>query len=556
MVSLAMKSRLAVIMVADVVGYSRMMAEDEEASIVAVRDLNETYVRLHSTNHGGEILKRMGDGWIIAFGSVHAGISCALELLQTLSGNENLKIRIGAHIGEIVEDDEDFYGAWVNLASRLQGQAPPGGMMVSQDLFRQLTGQLAAQFEDAGSFDLKNIPYPVQGNQWRPAQKKKGNAAKGEVPTVLVEEFDFAPATDGIRSHAEELRGQILMNLSRRTGIKTIERAGDGIKTVYRMRGRLRVSGAKARMNVSMALCETGETLFSRNYDGDITDIFEFGDQISAKINADLRIQINAYEANRLEALADDELIVSELRSRAARNFYRATYTSWLRGLELMERAVELAPDDPMSLGMLAVGEVMLHATSYEPMPQERIKQLEDGLNLAIKQAPKVDFLYTARSNLNGLIKGDGDAALRDAENALALNPTYLIGFGLLATALILKNDLTRAIERLEYSMTLSSDDPLEAERTFPLAVCYYLTGQFDKARAVTEALAHANKDNRVLQKLLGMVLRELGDKTGAAKQEKMAESLTFVPSIQSLRVLLPQEHAAFADELYSVTRA
>jgi adenylate cyclase len=421
-------------------------------------------------------------------------------------------------------------------------------MMVSQDLFRQLTGQLAAQFEDAGSFDLKNIPYPVQGNQWRPAQKKKGNAAKGEVPTVLVEEFDFAPATDGIRSHAEELRGQILMNLSRRTGIKTIERAGDGIKTVYRIRGRLRVSGAKARMNVSMALCETGETLFSRNYDGDITDIFEFGDQISAKINA--------YEANRLEALADDELIVSELRSRTARNFYRATYTSWLRGLELMERAVELAPDDPMSFGMLAVGDVMLHATSYEPMPQERIKQLEDGLNLAIKQAPKVDFLYTARSNLNGLIKGDGDAALRDAENALALNPTYLIGFGLLATALILKNDLTRAIERLEYSMTLSSDDPLEAERTFPLAVCYYLTGQFDKARAVTEALAHANKDNRVLQKLLGMVLRELGDETGAAKQEKMAESLTFVPSIQSLRVLLPQEHAAFADELYSVTRA
>ena len=104
--------------------------------------------------------------------------------------------------------------------------------------------------------------------------------------------------------------------------------------------------------------------------------------------------------------------------------------------------------------------------------------------------------------------------------------------------------------------MTLSSDDPLEAERTFPLAACYYLTGQFDKARAVTEALAHANKDNRVLQKLLGMVLRELGDETGAAKQEKMAESLTFVPSIQSLRVLLPQEHAAFADELYSVTRA
>lgn len=551
-----MKSRLAVIMVADVVGYSRMMAEDEEASIVAVRDLNETYVRPHSTNHGGEILKRMGDGWIIAFGSVHAGIACALELLQTLSGNENLKIRIGAHIGEIVEDDEDFYGAGVNLASRLQGQAPPGGMMVSQDLFRQLTGQLAAQFEDAGAFDLKNIPYPVQGFQWRPAQKKKGNATKGEVPTVLVEEFDFAPATDEIQSHAEELREQILMNLSRRTGIKTIEGGGEGVKTVYRIRGRLRVSGSKARMNMSMVLCETGETLFSRNYDGDISDIFEFGDQICAKINADLRIQINAYDANRLEALADDELSISELRSRAARNFYRATYPSWQRGLELMERAVELVPDDPMALAMLAVGEVMLCAASYESMAPERLKQLEDGLNLAIKQAPKVDFLYSARSNLNGLVKGDADAALRDAEFALKLNPTYLIGFGALATAMILKNDLLGAIERLEYSMTLSNDDPLEAERTFPLAICYFLTGQFDKAKKVVEALAHANMDNRILQKLLGMVLRKLGDEGGAARQEQLVERLAFVPSIQSIRVLLPKEHAAFADELYLEARA
>jgi adenylate cyclase len=550
-----MKSRLAVIMVADVVGYSRMMADDEETSIAAVRDLNETYVRPHSNNHGGEILKRMGDGWIIAFGSVHAGIACALELLQTLSGNENLRIRIGAHIGEIVQDDEDFYGAGVNLAARLQGQAPPGGMMVSQDLFRQLTGQLAAQFEDAGAFDLKNIPYPVQGYQWRPAQKKPGNAAKGEVPTVLVEEFDFAPATDEIQSHAEELREQILMNLSRRTGIKTIENAGEGSKTTYRIRGRLRVSGTKARINMSMVLCETGETLFSRNYDGDISDIFEFGDQIAAKINADLRIQINAYDANRLEALADDELSVSELRSRAARNFYRATYSSWQRGLALMERAVELVPDDPMALAMRAVGEVMLHAASYEPMAPERLMQLEEGLNLAIKQAPKVDFLYSARSNLHGLIKGDADAALRDAEYALKLNPTYLIGFGALASAMILKNDLLGAIERLEYSMTLSNDDPLEAERTFPLAICYVLTGQFDKAKKVAEALAHANMDNRILQKLLGMVLRKLGDEGGAARQEKLAENLAFAPSIQSIRVLLPEEHAAFADELYSMAR-
>jgi adenylate cyclase len=550
-----MKSRLAVIMVADVVGYSRMMADDEESSIAAVRDLNETYVRPHSTNHGGEILKRMGDGWIIAFGSVHAGIACALELLQTLSGNENLKIRIGAHIGEIVEDDEDFYGAGVNLAARLQGQAPPGGMMVSQDLFRQLTGSLAAQFEDAGSFDLKNIPYPVQGFQWRPAQTKKGNAAKGEVPTLLVEEFEFAPATDEIQSHAEELREQILMNLSRRTGIRTIESAGDVAKTVYRIRGRLRVSGTKARVNLTMVLCETGETLFSRNYDGDITDIFEFGDKITAKITADLRIQINAYDANRLEALSDDELSISELRSRAARYFYHATYDGWDRAQKLMERALELMPDDPMSMGMLAIGEIYLTVTNQAQMAPDRVRFLEEGLNIAIKQAPKTDFLYTARANFHSFIKRDGVASIRDAQQALKLNPTYQLGFGALAFGLALTDDLPRAIEKLEYSMTLSDDDPLESERTFPLAVYYFLTGRFEKAQPVASKLLHIWQDDRVQYKLMAMILRELGDADGAAKLEADVAKMPARPSISSARIPLPAKYDAFAEELWSVAR-
>ena len=551
-----MKSRLAVIMVADVVGYSRMMAEDEEASIVAVRDLNATYVRPHSSNHGGEILERMGDGWIIAFGSVHAGIACALELLQALSGNEKLKIRIGAHIGEIVEDDEDFYGAGVNLASRLQGQAPPGGMMISQDLFRQLTGQLAAQFEDAGSFDLKNIPYPVQGYQWRPAQKKKCNAAEGEVPTVLVEEFDFAPATDEIQSHAEELREQILMNLSRRTGIKTIESAGGGVKTVYRIRGRLRVSGAKARMNMSMVLCETGETLFSRNYDGDITDIFEFGDKISAKINADLRIQINVYDANRLEALSDDELSISELRSRAARNYYAATFESWERARQQMERAIELTPDDPMAMGMLAIGEIYVTAAQQKEMDPEKAKFLEEVLNLAIKQAPKIDFLYTTRANFNSIIKKDAAASIRDAEQAIKLNPTYLLGYGALAFGLKLSEQLPKAIELLEYSMTLSEDDPLEAERRFPLAVLYYLTGQFEKAKVVLERLLHTDSTHRIQHKLMSMCLRELGDTSGAAKCDADFSRLSSKPSISSTTFPLPAKYNAFAEEFWSVAQA
>ncbi|MDH5796991.1 MAG: hypothetical protein OEZ19_00380 [Paracoccaceae bacterium] len=551
-----MRSRLAVIMVADVVGYSRMMADDEQASIVAVRDLNETYMRPQSESHGGEILKRMGDGWIIAFGSVQSGIACALEILQALSGNEKIKIRIGAHIGEITEDDEDFYGAGVNLASRLEGQAPPGGMMVSQDLFRQLTGELAGQFEDAGSFELKNIPYPVQGYQWRPRTKASVKASKGEVPTLLVEKFEYAPAGEEAQSHAEELREQILMNLSRRAGIRTLESTDGGEKkTVYRIRGRLRLSGSRARMTVSMVLCETGETLFSKNYDGDVSDIFEFADRITGRVNADLRIQINAYDANRLAELSDDELSISELRSRAANCFYKATYESWDRGLSLMERAVELTPDDPMSVGMRAIADLALHSARMEPMNPDRALELEDGLNTAIAAAPKIDFLYTVRSQFNSMIRKDADSAIRDAEFALKLNPTYHVGFGALAYGHMLQGNFSKAISVVEHSLSLETEDPLEFQRLFPLAICYCLTDQTEKAKDILESMAQRARDSKLLQKTLAMVLRRLGDDAGAAKRDAIADGLTAKPSITVTFPPLPEEYADTLKELVSAVR-
>ncbi len=177
-----MHSRLAVLMVADLVDYSVIMSDDETLAINAIRDLKDTYLEPTALKHGGEILKRMGDGWIIAFSSVAATVQCAMEVQTKLVGHLVIRLRIGAHIGEIREDETDFYGAGINLAQRLQTQAPPGGLMVSEDLHRQLTGELSKAFKDAGSFKLKNIALAVNGFQWRPQHGdslRTGELARG-----------------------------------------------------------------------------------------------------------------------------------------------------------------------------------------------------------------------------------------------------------------------------------------------------------------------------------------------------------------------------------------
>ncbi|WP_170789617.1 adenylate/guanylate cyclase domain-containing protein [Ruegeria lacuscaerulensis] len=158
-----MGSRLAVIIVADIVGYSGMMARDEKSGIATVKEINDAKLVPICDRHGGEILKRLGDGWIIAFGSIMAALECATEIQSKLAKQPMKKLRIGGHLGEITEDEDEFYGTGINLAARLEAEAPPGGIMISQDLFRQLSGSLAAQFESAGLLELKNIPDPVEG---------------------------------------------------------------------------------------------------------------------------------------------------------------------------------------------------------------------------------------------------------------------------------------------------------------------------------------------------------------------------------------------------------
>lgn len=157
-------------MIVDVVDYTRLMADDETSTIQAIQTLKDSYLEPKAFAKGGEVLKRMGDGWIIAFSSVQSTVQCAIDIQTRLTAHPLIRLRIGAHIGEIVEDGTDFYGAGVNLATRLQTEAQPGGFTVSEDFHRQLTGELAGAFDYAGTYRLKNIAQPIIGYQWRHQQ--------------------------------------------------------------------------------------------------------------------------------------------------------------------------------------------------------------------------------------------------------------------------------------------------------------------------------------------------------------------------------------------------
>ena len=184
--------RLAAILAADVVGYSRLMGADEAGTLATLRDVWAKRLDPEVAAHRGRIVKMLGDGALIEFASAVDAVECAVSFQEMMAdyncsrpGREPIEFRIGVNLGDIVVDGDDIFGDGVNVAARLEGQAPKSGILVSDAVYAQIKGKVAIAFLDAGEMSLRNIEAPVRAWRWggngSPAQapKKGANGFRG-----------------------------------------------------------------------------------------------------------------------------------------------------------------------------------------------------------------------------------------------------------------------------------------------------------------------------------------------------------------------------------------
>ncbi|MGI9568550.1 MAG: adenylate/guanylate cyclase domain-containing protein, partial [Desulfobulbia bacterium] len=167
-----MERRLAAVLAADVVGYSSLMGADEKRALSIIRRLREELFEPIVLNWRGLVVKRLGDGWLVEFPSVVDAVNCAVSVQSQLVEVSDIELRIGVHIGDIVHEEGDIYGDGVNIAARLEAKSIPGHVLVSDDVFRQISGLVDAKFHDVGPLDLKNIAVPVHAWSWPNAIEK------------------------------------------------------------------------------------------------------------------------------------------------------------------------------------------------------------------------------------------------------------------------------------------------------------------------------------------------------------------------------------------------
>ena len=199
-----LQRRLAAILSADVVGYSRLMGIDEAGTLARLKAIRRDLVDPKIAAHSGRIVKLMGDGALVEFASAVDVVTCAIEIQRQLREREAggpeadpIRFRIGIHVGDIVIEGEDILGDGVNIAARIEGIAEPGGISISEDAWRQVHGKVAGNFVDGGEHSLKNIAQPVRvyrldlaPNQAAASKVPRPTLALPEKPSIAVLAFN------------------------------------------------------------------------------------------------------------------------------------------------------------------------------------------------------------------------------------------------------------------------------------------------------------------------------------------------------------------------------
>ena len=384
--------RLAAILAADVVGYSRLMGRDESGTVARLRAIRKQQLVPLLARCGGRIVKLTGDGVLVEFPSAVDALSAAIELQQVISEealeqpkDRAILFRMGLHLGDLIVEDDDLFGDGVNVAARLEGEAPPGGILVSRTVHEAVVGRMKARFEDLGSLVLKNIDRPIQAfavswdsEDWRSADESAPVESPPrqitplplpDKPSIAVLPFDnmsgdpeqehfadgvveaITAALSRIRSFFVIARNSAFAYKGRPTNVREI---GRELGVAYVLEGSVQRVGARVRITAQLIDTVGGVHLWADRYDGSLDDIFDLQDRITEAVAGALQPSIRLAEIERVRRKRPQDLGAYDYTMRAMRHAWLLEKGAADRAIELLDKALQIDPDYPLALALTA----------------------------------------------------------------------------------------------------------------------------------------------------------------------------------------------------------
>jgi adenylate cyclase len=506
------RRRLAAVLAADVVGYSRLMGQDEAGTMSMLKARRKGVLEPIVDRHQGRIFKVTGDGVLVEFGSAVNAVQCAVELQHGMAAANGdlpearqIVLRIGVNLGDVMVEGSDLYGDGVNISARLEGLAEPGGVLISGTAFDYVKNKVNAGFQDLGTQVLKNIVEPVrvyrvQDTPRAPVTAPNAAAAK---PSIAVLPFANMSGDSEQEYFSDGITEDVITDLSKISGLHVIARntvftykgrpvkiqqAAHELGVRYVLEGSVRKAGSRIRVTAQLIDGRDGGHLWADRYDRELTDIFAIQDEITHAIVDQLKVKLLPEEKEAIRASATENVEAYTYYLRGRQFFQEWTKPYLLLARRMFAKAIELDPRYARAYAGIADCESALHVWHVAEVSIDSILSMSAK---ALALDPNLAEAHASR----GLALHHGDRreeAVAEFERALALDPNLYEANFFYARLCLSHSDFEHAARLFARAAEIRPDDYLSP--VLLMSVCRSLGRNADRERWARLALERSER--------------------------------------------------------------
>jgi adenylate cyclase len=486
------------------------MERDEDGTFARVRALQHEVIEPRLAEHRGRLIKTTGDGFLAEFASPLAALKCALAIQDRPAndgGGTQLRLRIGLNLGDvIIEDSGDVYGEGVNVAARLEALADPGGILVSDKIFREVEGKLEATFDDCGEQQMKNISRPLRVYAVRLAGSAAASLAAAslpgaskplpEKPSIAVLAFQNMSGDAEQEYFSDGISEDIITDLSKISGLMVIARNSSftykgkavDIRAVGRelgvrcvLEGSVRRAGNRVRITAQLIDARDGSHLWAERFDRDLSDLFAVQDDVTSQIVSALKVTLKPAERTRIAGGGTSDVKAYDyfLRGREFLMGETKTREIFEQALKFLNLALEHDPHYSLAYVNLAWAHVFDFQNQWSGDAANALQLAKHNTARALEHDWNEPLAHVVASMV-AAFDADLDKSKAEAEIALTLNPNCTVAYACLGNCSTFAGRPLEAIPMIERAMAL---DPAYTQQYLHLlGVAYLLAGRFETA--------------------------------------------------------------------------
>jgi adenylate cyclase len=507
--------RLAAILSADAVGYSRLMAEDEVATLHTLKTYRDAMIA-RIRQRGGHVVDAVGDNLLAEFPSVVDAVACAAEVQQELETRNaelprgrRMLFRIGLNLGDVIVEGDRIVGDGVNVAARLEAIAEHGGICISGTAFDQVEDKLELDFEALGEQSVKNIPKPVRvyrvvprralgasGGDERRARVDLGVPGFAGQPAIAVLAFDNMSADPEQEYFADGIAEDLITRLSSCKSFPVIARnstfvykgrpvdvmqVSEELGARYIVEGSVRKAGDRVRISAQLIDGTTGQHVWAERFDRKLEDLFSLQDEITQTIVASMNPELLVFEQERATRKAPENLDAWELTMRGLSHLYRHAKEDNAKARMSFEEAIELDSRSSRAFAGLAQTHVFAFLFGWTDAPEQSVAEAVRAARASVSLDPNNAEAHRASASVY-MIVGEQDAMISALEHATRIDPSYAMAYFNLGLALAMASRPDDAIAALEKGARLNPRDPSMWLHDHAMGVAHFAARRFEEA--------------------------------------------------------------------------